>query len=199
MPGIWVTRPAGAQSARYSSSRAGIPRRSWNHADRAQVETRRPTMDTLTLTHVYQQSQQQLFAVASRYVGQDAEDIVQDAFVRALCHRDEFRSEAAPSTWLHRIVVNTCISHHRTRHRRARAQLDAWNQPQITNAVFAYTLDLRRALRALPRPDYRVFVMYEVLGYTHPEIAERLSIPLGTSKWRLATARRKLRASLIRE
>jgi RNA polymerase sigma-70 factor, ECF subfamily len=155
-------------------------------------------MDTSEFTQVYEQSRQHLLAVASKYVAQDADDIVQDAFMRALRHRHGFRYAAATSTWLHRIVVNTCISHYRTRHRRA--QLDASNQPRIaTNAGFAYTLDLRRALRALRRPDYRVFVMYEVFGYTHPEIAERLSIPLGTSKWRLTMARRILKDTLIGE
>ena len=154
-------------------------------------------MDTSALTQVYEQSQRHLSAVAARYVGEDAEDIVQDAFVSALRHRHAFRYDAAPSTWLHRIVVNTCISHHRTRHRRARVQHDPSNQPRIANAGVAYTLDIRRALQALRRPDYRVFVMYEVLGYTHPEIAERLSIPLGTSKWRLSTARRRLKETLV--
>lgn len=71
----------------------------------------------MELTEVYHQRRQHLLAVASPFVGQDAEDIVQDAFERALRHRDQFRHEALPSTWLHRIVVNACISHRRYRRR----------------------------------------------------------------------------------
>ncbi|MGH9238105.1 MAG: RNA polymerase sigma factor [Vicinamibacterales bacterium] len=156
-------------------------------------------MDTSALTQVYERSRRHMLAVASRYVGQEAEDLVQDAFVRALRHCSEFRYEAAPSTWLHRIVVNECISHHRTHRLRAQLRRSQPHQPHIANAGFAHTLAIRRALRTLRQPDYRVFVMYEVLGYTHPEIAEQLSIPLGTSKWRLTTARRTLKETLIGE
>jgi RNA polymerase sigma-70 factor (ECF subfamily) len=114
---------------------------------------------------------------------QDAEDIVQDAFATALRHGHGFRYQAKPSTWLHRIVVNACISHHRTLRVRTARRLRQPKQPPLTNAGFLHNLAVRRALRLLRRSDYRVFVMYEVMGYTHPEIAALLSIPEGTSKW----------------
>ena len=156
-------------------------------------------MNASALTRVYEQSRQQLLAVASRYDGQDAEDLVQDAFVSALVHRDGFRHDAAPSTWLHRIVVNACISRQRTHQAHVRLQLAQPNQSRIASARCDQAFALRRALQRLRRPDYRVFVLYELMGCTHPEIAERLSIPLGTSKWRLTMARRVLKDTLIGE
>ena len=152
-------------------------------------------MNPLDLTPVYEQSREHLLAVAARYMGQDAEDMVQDAFVTALRHGHGFRYQAKPSTWLHRIVVNACISHHRTLRVRAGRRLLQPRQLQ-TNAGFLHNLAIRRALRMLRRPDYRVFVMYEVMGYTHPEISALLAIPEGTSKWRLTTARRRLQETL---
>ena len=152
-------------------------------------------MNPLDLTLVYEQSRQHLLAVAERYMGQDAEDIVQDAFVAALRHGGGFRYQAKPSTWLHRIVVNACINHHRALRVRAAWRLLQPKQPQA-NAGFLHDLAIRKALGLLRRPDCQVFVMYELMGYTHSEIAARLSIPEGTSKWRLTTARRRLKEAL---
>jgi RNA polymerase sigma-70 factor (ECF subfamily) len=93
-------------------------------------------------------------------------------------------------------VVNGCISRHRTHQAHVRLQLAQPNQSRIANARCDQVFALRRAIQKLRRSDYRVFVMYEVMGYTHLEIAERLSIPVGTSKWRLTIARRVLKKCL---
>ena len=148
-----------------------------------------------TLGQVYERSRRQLCIVASRYVGRDAEDVVQDAFVRALRFDRSFRGDAAPLTWLHRIVVNDSLNHYRRR--------DRWHtflrrhiQPRFTQSSQENTLAIRLALRELTSHEYRVFVLYEVSGHSHNEIATLLSIPIGTSKWRLASARRRLQALL---
>jgi RNA polymerase sigma-70 factor (ECF subfamily) len=149
-----------------------------------------------SVTYVYEQSRRQLRAVAARYVGDDAEDVVQDAFVSALRYGNSFRGESAPLTWLYRIVTNTSIDHCRRRTRRERASLGDATRPIGADASFEESLALRTALRRLTPEQCRVFVMYDVLGHTHVEIARLLAIPLGTSKSRLSEARRRLRSAL---
>lgn len=148
------------------------------------------------VTCVYEQSRRQLRAVAARYVGDDAEDVVQDAFVSALRYGTTFRGDSAPLTWLFRIVTNTSIDHCRRRSRREHAALGDARRPVLTDPSVEESLALRKALRRLTPEQCRVFVMYDVLGHTHVEIARLLAIPLGTSKSRLSEARRRLRQAL---
>ena len=147
-----------------------------------------------TLLQLYDTSRRQLRLVAARYAARDTEDVVQDAFLAALSARETFRGQSAPLTWLHRIVVNAAITHYRKRSRRQSADRFV-EAPRIVPS-HEDSLAVRRALRELPVQGYRVLVMYELMGHTHKEIATRLSIPVGTSKWRLAQARGLLQGSL---
>ena len=148
------------------------------------------------VAYAYEHSRRQLRAVAARYVGDDAEDVVQDAFVSALRYGSKFRGDAAPLTWLYRIVTNTSIDHCRRRSRREHAVVWDAQRPLVADAAFEASIALRAALRQLTPEQCRVFVMYDVLGHTHVEIARLLAIPLGTSKSRLSEARRRLRKAL---
>ena len=154
-----------------------------------------------TLLHAYESSRRQLCGTAARYVGNDAEDIVQEAFLSALRFGRAFRGDAAPLTWLHRIVINKSMDYHRRRARRVDAHLKhlphlaAANRPGIATRP-EEALTVRKMLRHLSSDEYRVFVMHDLLGYSHDEIARLLSIPMGTSKWRLGRARRRLREQL---
>ena len=143
---------------------------------------------------VYEHSRPQLRAVAARYVGEEADDVVQEAFLRALRWGDRFRGDAAPVTWLTRIVVNACLDRCRRRRRWTVARPHyASHRPTIQNAMPDSALAMRRALTRLTPVQREVFVMYDVLGHTHKEIAQRLAIPLNTSKSRLSDARQRLR------
>ena len=149
------------------------------------------------MVQVYERSRPQLRAVAARYVGDEAEDVVQEAFLRALRWSDGFRGDAAPLTWLTRIVVNTCLDRCRRRSRWTQARLRyTYHQPAVGKPTVAEMLAMRRALRRLSAVQREVFLMYDVLGHTHKEIAQRLSIPLNTSKSRLSDARQRLREAL---
>ena len=150
-----------------------------------------------TLTHLYESSREQLRAVAARYVGDEAEDVVQDAFVRALRYASAFRGDATPLTWLHRIVVNASIDHCRRRKRQDPSCLPP--PPAMENARNEESLAVRHAIGDLTPDHRRVFVMYEVIGLTHSEIATSLAIPVGTSKGRLSTARVRLQRALARK
>lgn len=152
------------------------------------------------LTLTYEQHRERLHALASRYAPQDAEDIVQDAFVRALQWYPRFRHDATLSTWLHRVVINECIS--RYRRSRVRQRVDVLRSRHFDTCVrpvSVETIEVRAALRSLPQQESLVLVLYEVMGHTHDEIAAFLGIPAGTSKWRLHAARRRLQKAVAPE
>jgi RNA polymerase sigma-70 factor (ECF subfamily) len=151
------------------------------------------------LTATYQRSYTRLRTTASRYVHwQDADDMVQDAFVRALQRESGFRHEASPTTWLHRILVNTCHDERRRRQRRDRIAeaVRAGTPPSAHRTRPLESLGVRAAFGTLSSDDRTICLLYDVLGYTHQEIAAALRIPVGTSKSRLSIARRRLGRTL---
>lgn len=151
------------------------------------------------LATTYQRSYTRLRTTASRYVHwQDADDMVQDAFVRALQRESGFRHEASPTTWLHRILVNTCHDERRRRQRRDRIAeaVRAGTSASAHRTRPLESLGVRTAFGALSSDDRTICLLYDVLGYTHQEIAAALRIPVGTSKSRLSIARRRLGRTL---
>jgi RNA polymerase sigma-70 factor, ECF subfamily len=152
------------------------------------------------LAETYVHSYRQLRSVAARFVRrEEVDDLVQEAYLRALAHGNTFRGDAAPTTWIYRILVNACLDVQRYRQRRGvHITLDeAHGRPR--GRQWHRLIDrhaLRAALDSLASAEREVYVMYDVMGYTHPEIARRLGIPVGTSKGRLCTARRRLRRLL---
>jgi len=129
----------------------------------------------------------------------DAEDAVQEAFVRAYRNRDSFRHGATLYTWVCRILINTCYDMGRRRTIRHEDVLldDARPlEPAAPTSDHPLRLTLQRAVSRLS-PIYRdVFLLCDVEGHTHREVAAILEIPEGTSKARLFEARRQLRAAL---
>jgi RNA polymerase sigma-70 factor, ECF subfamily len=129
----------------------------------------------------------------------DAEDAVQEAFLRAYRSRESFRRDAALWTWVYRILLNACHDIGRGRVVRRDSQtVDADAAVSLPCPVGdgPMRLTLQRAVNRLA-PIYRdVFLLCEVEGYTHREVAEILEIPEGTSKGRLFEARRQLKATI---
>jgi RNA polymerase sigma-70 factor (ECF subfamily) len=128
-----------------------------------------------------------------------ARDFTQEAFVRAFDRLPAFRGDAAFATWIHSITVSVSLNGmRRVKRRRDRetglAEADAISHPDGIEP------DLRERLRAavarLPEKYRVVFLMFDVEGYTHDEIAATLNMPTGTSKARLSRARAKLRTAL---
>jgi RNA polymerase sigma-70 factor, ECF subfamily len=152
------------------------------------------------LAETYIRSYSRMRSVAARLVRrEDADDLVQEAYLRALVHGQEFRGDAAPSTWVYRILINRCLDARRYRQRRGiHFALDEAHikSPGGTSPRLIDRHALRKALASLDSSERAVCVLYDVMGYTHPEIARRLGIPVGTSKGRLCTARRRLRSML---
>lgn len=129
-----------------------------------------------------------------------AEELTQDTFVQAWRRLTTFRGESAFASWLHRIAVNAALGEHRSTQRRERRVLPLAEPPpgRSEGADAGLTLDLERAISALPPGARAVFVLHDIEGYAHQEIAGMMGVAAGTSKAQLHRARRLLREGLSR-
>jgi RNA polymerase sigma-70 factor (ECF subfamily) len=129
----------------------------------------------------------------------DAEDAVQEAFLRAYRSRQSYRGGAALWTWFYRILMNTCydiLRQRAARHAGQEVDPDQAPLPAAPAGDHPLRVSLQRALATLTPAHRDVFLLFEVEGYTHREIAMILDIPEGTSKFRLFDAKRQLKAAL---
>ncbi|MGH7483740.1 MAG: RNA polymerase sigma factor [Longimicrobiales bacterium] len=129
---------------------------------------------------------------------EEADDLTQEIFVRAWERLGSFRGEAEFGTWLHRLAVNHCLSR-RTRFARLRARFPLVAPPPGSRTRSArpdVRMDVERAIASLPPGARRVFVLHDVEGYRHDEIADLMGISVGTSKSQLHRARMELRGKL---
>jgi RNA polymerase sigma-70 factor (ECF subfamily) len=130
-----------------------------------------------------------------------AQDFTQETFIRAFDRLSQFRGDSSLSTWLHTIAMSVSLNGMRTvgRQRARSTPIEDVSELAAPAARIA-PHDLREKLHAaidkLSVKLKPVFVMHDVEGYTHEEIATTLAIPVGTSKARLFDARAKLRAAL---
>lgn len=156
---------------------------------------------------LYDQHAARLFAVCVGLTGerQTAADLLQDTFVRAWEKLHTYRGEAAFSTWLHRIAVNVLLEQERAHRRRTmrvasdgdlpRAPEGAMDAPVSPRDVIG-AVDLEQAIARLPEGCRRVFILHDIVGYAHAEIAAQLDLAEGTCKAHLFRARRLLRGML---
>ena len=158
--------------------------------------------DEAAFKALYDANVDRIYRLAYRMAGQDdlARDFTQEAFLRAWQRLDQFRGDAAFSTWLHAIAVSVSLNGLRKvdRHRKRERSLE--NAAHIAPAKRRLDPGVRDRLEgavdALPETYRTVFLMHDLEGYRHGEIAETLGVAEGTSKARLFRAREKLRASL---
>ncbi len=125
----------------------------------------------------------------------DAEDVVQDTWLRAVRALPRFRWESSLRTWLMGIGLNRAreiLRKHARVPTPAPEHVEAWVAPPPTGD----RLDLERAIACLPDGYRTVLLLHDVEGFTHPEISERLDIAIGTSRSQLHHARRTLRRLL---
>lgn len=128
-----------------------------------------------------------------------AEEHTQDTFVRAWRKLSSFRGDASLSSWLHRIAVNSILQARRSEKRRRARVVTA--DPATLESAGSTTparlgIDLERAMATLPDGARSVFVLHDVAGYKHSEIAEMTGTAVGTVKAQLHRARRLLRERL---
>ena len=126
----------------------------------------------------------------------EAQDCVQETFVRAWQRLGDFRGESRIGTWLHRIALNEVLG--RRRHRAVEHRHLATVDPSVRRSFndSATMQDLEEAIARLPERARDVFVLYAIYGYTHEEIGSMLGVNEGTSKSQLHRARKLLIASL---
>ena len=128
----------------------------------------------------------------------EADDVTQDVFVRAWQKLSTFRGEAAFGTWLHRLAVNVVLARRKSvgiERGRFIAPLDEARSKPVTLEL---SMDFEEALANLPEGARQVFILHDVEGYRHEEIARMLGVVPGTSKSQLHHARMALRRHLDR-
>jgi RNA polymerase sigma-70 factor (ECF subfamily) len=133
--------------------------------------------------------------------GEHTDEVTQDVFVRAWEKLGTFRGEAAFGTWLHRVAVNVILGRRQTlgiargRFTDTDESLDRMSTPRAHSDFY---VDFDTAIEQLPQGARQVFVLHDVEGYKHHEVAEMLGVTTGTSKAQLHRARMALRRHLDR-
>lgn len=131
--------------------------------------------------------------------GRDADELTQDVFVRLWQKIGSFRGDSSFSTWLHRLAVNVVIERFRSdqsRRQRLRDGEDIFEMLPAPAQTRDIGMDFEAALEKLPDGAREIFVLHDVEGYKHHEIATLLEISPGTSKAQLHRARMMLRKHL---
>lgn len=165
--------------------------------------------DPQAFAALFEMHKPRIYAICLRMTNNmaEAEDLTQDAFIHVFRKLSTFRGESAFSTWLYRIAVNTVLMHFRKKSNR-QVSLDQPSQNDSTMPKREYgrvddrlagsvdRLALARAINELP-PGYRtIFLMHEVQGYEHQEIARLLHCSIGNSKSQLHKAKLRMRRLL---
>jgi RNA polymerase sigma-70 factor (ECF subfamily) len=166
--------------------------------DRRLVEAYVTERDEASFLALYRAHTPALYRMAWRLGGQspeDADEIIQDVWVRAAAKLATFRFESALRTWLVSILIRR-VSEHR---RRPALTLASVNAPEpAVRMTPALSIDLERSIAALPAGMREVFVLHDIEGLTHEDIGACLGIAEGTSKSQLFQARERLRRWLGR-
>ncbi|MBO0723747.1 MAG: RNA polymerase sigma factor [Blastocatellia bacterium] len=154
---------------------------------------------------LYERHHRRIYSLCLRMVANptEAEDLTQEVFVQLFRKIGSFRGESAFTTWLHRLTVNHVLMHFRKRGVRLEKTTEEGEIGEIQdlqatseNPRFLDRIALEKAISQLP-PGYRtVFVLHDIEGFEHTEVADLLGVSVGTSKSQLHKARMRLRELL---
>ena len=170
--------------------------------DRQLAEALCRSGDERAFRALYRRHTPRLYAVLNRLAAgsvHEAEDLVQETWIRATEALERFRWDAAFSTWLISIGVNVARDALRRRGRRLEDEWKDGVELAAPPQPHGDRVDLERAIATLPDGARTVLVLHDIEGWTHESIAERLEISVGTSKSQLHRARRTLRTWLAAE
>ena len=162
--------------------------------------------DLAAFEELYASHAGKLYSLACRMLGNptDAEDLLQEIFLSAHRKLDSFRGDSALGTWLYRLATNQCLDHLRSRAARTSERTDALDDeaaayepaaPGLADRTIA-KMDLEWAVSQLPAGCRAAFVLHDVQGLEHREVAEALGVAEGTSKSQVHKARLRLRSLL---
>ncbi len=161
--------------------------------------------DGAAFEELYAQHATRLYNLASRMMGssQDADDFLQDIFLLAYRKLASFRGESSLGTWLYRLAMNYCLDVLRSRQARMARDtesLDEPDAPPVASTPSALSpvglIDLERAIGRLPHACRAAFLLHDVEGLAHHEVAQVLGIAEGTSKSQVHKARLRIRGYL---
>lgn len=160
--------------------------------------------DRTAFESLYRSHRDRIYGLLWRLCGGDAalaEDMLQEAFVRAWQKLHSFRGDSRFGTWLHRLSANVALSDRRTRVRRSLREVSMDEAVERTalgdRDVFAdKRMDLEKAIARLPERARTVLILFDIEGYRHDEIAELAGMAVGSSKAQLHRARKILREEL---
>lgn len=137
----------------------------------------------------------------------EAEDLTQEVFIQLFRKIGSFRGDSAFSTWLHRLTVNQVLMHFRRRSvKNERTSEDGEMPEQVVHGSanpnrmqVVDRIALKNAIAELPKGYRNVFILHDIEGFEHEEVARRMGISVGTSKSQLHKARLKLRGLLVKQ
>ena len=156
--------------------------------------------DPSAFERLYRTHVARIHSLTRRMLGtHEADEVTQDIFVRTWQKLGQFRGESAFSTWLHRLAINVVIERRRTfaiQRERMSDDPAALDMATVAPARADLTVDFEHAIGQLPAGAREIFVLHDVEGYKHREIAAMLAIASGTSKRQLHRARMLLRGYL---
>jgi RNA polymerase sigma-70 factor (ECF subfamily) len=166
--------------------------------------------DGVGFEYLYKTYSRRVYSVCLRMTRNpaEAEDMTQQTFLQVFRKIGTFRGESGFSTWLHRVTVNVVLMHLRRKgpceipfEDLDRPGSDSESRPEYNASDTSMLslvdrLNVRRAIRKLPSGYKRHFLLYDVLGYAHKEIARYLGCSTGSSKSQLHKARKRLRQLL---
>jgi RNA polymerase sigma-70 factor (ECF subfamily) len=192
----------------WQPSGAGAPSKSTGDVKAADLDLVRRCKqgDPAAFEELYRAHSARLYSLLLRMVGgaEDAEDLLQDVFLQAHRKLDSFRGESSLGTWLYRLAVNQCLDYLRGRQSKMTRVTESFEDeavqepaspaPVIPAAISR--VDLERAIARLPEGCRLAFVLHDVEGFAHHEVAGLLGISEGTSKSQVHKARLKLRTML---
>jgi RNA polymerase sigma-70 factor (ECF subfamily) len=158
--------------------------------------------DLAAFERLYRDNERRVFALCMRLSSDPAlaEELTQEVFIRAWRKLGSFRGQSAFSSWLYPLTVNVALTERRSRRRRLARIVPTDDVTTLEPKAPAPTpeagFDLEKAMAGLPPGARRVFVLHDVEGRTHEEIASLLGLAPGTSKAQLHRARKLLREVL---
>lgn len=165
--------------------------------DEREVVKRAQRGDVAAFESLYHAHASMVLALCRRMTGdnQAARELVQDVFVRAWERLASFRGQSAFGTWLHRLAVNVVLERLRSDKRRPLATIDEVSLIPTRHEAGASSdarMDIETALSRLPHGSRQIYLLYDVYGYSHDEIAAMLGISAATARVQLWRARRAM-------
>lgn len=144
--------------------------------------------------HLYDKYSGSMYAIALRYskIQSEAEDIIQEAFLKVFKSIGNFRSDSSLGYWIKKIVVNTALNHQRSKLYLYPmvdiTDLKSWGNEEMTLSSFSHK-ELLNMIQELPDGCRIIFNLYAIEGYKHHEIADMLNVSEGTSKSQYSRAK----------